>query len=52
MVGLDAVALVDSVSISAKVLGAMAAGEYTVSWRAAPHDDHGARGRFTFIVED
>ena len=51
MVELEDVALVDSVSISAKVVGAMAAGEYIVSWRAAPHDDHGTRGRFEFKVE-
>jgi methionine-rich copper-binding protein CopC len=50
MVELEEVALVDSVSISAKVVGVMAAGEYIVSWRAAPHDDHGTRGRFEFTV--
>ena len=51
MIQLDEVALADSVSISAKVTGAMEPGEYIVSWRAAPHDDHGTRGRFKFKVE-
>ena len=50
MVELEELALVDSVSISAKVVGAMVPGDYIVSWRAAPHDDHGSRGRFEFTI--
>jgi hypothetical protein len=51
MVELEEVALVDSLSISAKAVGAMEPGEYIISWRAAPHDDHGSRGRVKFTVE-
>jgi len=36
--------------IQADVLGEMAAGTYTVSWIAAPADDHAVRGRFDFTV--
>ena len=51
MIQLDDVALTDSTSISARVMGDMEPGEYIVSWRAAPHDDHGSRGRFKFKIE-
>ena len=51
MVQLEEVTLIDSVSVSAKIVGTMAAGDYIVSWRAAPHNDHGSRGRFKFKVE-
>jgi methionine-rich copper-binding protein CopC len=51
IVQLDEVALVDSVSISAKITGPMEPGEYIVSWRAAPLDDHGSRGRVKFTLE-
>jgi len=50
-VELDSVTLADSVSLSSKVVGALEAGEYTVSWRAAPLDDHAVRGRYHFTVE-
>jgi methionine-rich copper-binding protein CopC len=36
--------------IKAAVTGAMAAGEYTVSWAGAPPDDHVVRGRYNFTV--
>jgi len=48
---LEDVALADSVSLSSKVVDALEPGEYTVSWRAAPHDDHAVRGRYRFTVE-
>lgn len=50
-VRLEKVVLADSVSLSARILDPLAPGEYTVSWRAAPHDDHGIRGRYGFTVE-
>ena len=36
--------------VRAKVLGAMPEGSYTVSWLAAPTDDHGVRGRYSFTI--
>jgi methionine-rich copper-binding protein CopC len=50
-VGLDEVTLADSLSLAAKILDSLESGEYTVSWRAAPHDDHAVRGRYNFTVE-
>ncbi len=50
MVELGEVSRVDSVSITATVVGTMADGEYIVSWRSAPQGDHGSRGRFKFTV--
>lgn len=37
--------------LRAEVIGPMPAGEYTVSWIAAPLDDHTVRGRYGFTVE-
>jgi methionine-rich copper-binding protein CopC len=48
---LDEVTLADSLSLSAKILDSLESGEYTVSWRAAPHDDHPVRGRYGFTIE-
>lgn len=50
-VRLEAVELADSMALSAKVIDTLEPGEYTVSWLAAPHDDHGVRGRYKFTVE-
>jgi methionine-rich copper-binding protein CopC len=50
-VKLEKVRLADSLSLSAKVLDSLEPGDYTVSWLAAPHDDHGIRGRYKFTVE-
>jgi methionine-rich copper-binding protein CopC len=50
-VRLDEVMLADSLSLSAKILDSLESGEYTVSWLAAPHDDHAIRGRYKFTVE-
>lgn len=36
--------------LRAKVRGEMGPGDYTVSWTAAPIDDHAVRGRFGFII--
>jgi len=36
--------------VRASVVGEMPAGTYTVSWIAAPTDDHTVRGRFDFTV--
>lgn len=36
--------------LRADVVGALPAGDYTVSWVAAPMDDHAVRGRFGFTV--
>ena len=38
--------------LRAPVLGEMPAGTYTVSWIAAPADDHTVRGRFDFTIEE
>lgn len=35
----------------ARVEGSMPAGTYTVSWIAAPMDDHTVRGRYEFTVD-
>jgi len=37
--------------IRAGVEGELEPGDYTVSWVAAPMDDHAVRGRFTFTVQ-
>ena len=37
--------------LRADVDGSLAAGTYTVSWVAAPLDDHAVRGRFKFSVQ-
>lgn len=50
-VRLDNVTLADSLSLSAKIFDSLESGEYTVSWRAAPHHDHAVRGRYRFNVE-
>ena len=36
--------------VRADLAGAIQEGEYTVSWVAAPSDDHPVRGRFVFSV--
>ncbi len=51
MVRLEEVTLADSMSISAKVIGALEPGDYIASWRAAPIGDHGIRGRYEFTFE-
>ena len=51
MVTLEDVVLVDSTSVSAKIVGALEPGDYIVSWRAAPIGDHGIRGRYEFTFE-
>jgi methionine-rich copper-binding protein CopC len=50
-VELAKVELVDSVSISAKVLSPLSPGQYTVSWLGTPVNDHAVRGRYKFSVE-
>ncbi len=40
----------DSVAFKATVLSELSEGRYTVSWLAAPYEDHGVRGRFRFTV--
>ena len=49
-VRLDTVRLADSLSLSARILDPLRPGDYTVAWLAAPHDDHGIRGRYRFTV--
>ncbi len=46
----DRVTTEDPKALKVAVEGAMPAGRYTVSWTAAPLDDHGGRGRFAFQV--
>ena len=41
----------DPRQIKLTVLDDMDAGTYTVSWIAAPKDDHGGRGRFSFDMQ-
>lgn len=50
-VDLGEVSIGDSPSIlRADVMAALAPGKYTVSWVAAPMDDHAVRGRYAFTV--
>jgi len=37
--------------LTAPVTGPMPVGDYTVSWVAAPLDDHTVRGRYSFTIE-
>jgi methionine-rich copper-binding protein CopC len=41
----------DPAVVKATVDGAMPSGAYTVSWVAAPLEDHTVRGRYSFQVE-
>ena len=41
----------DPRQVKLAVVSEMGPGTYTVSWVAAPKDDHGGRGRFSFTVQ-
>ena len=41
----------DTKTLTAKILGTMPAGRYTVKWQAAGADGHPMRGQYTFVVD-
>lgn len=41
----------DTKTLTAKILGAMPAGRYTVKWQAAGADGHPMRGDYTFVLD-
>jgi len=41
----------DTKTLSAKILGTMPAGRYTVKWQAAGADGHPMRGQYTFVID-
>lgn len=41
----------DTRTLTAKVLGTMPAGRYTVKWQAAGADGHPMRGEYTFVLD-
>lgn len=41
----------DTKSLTAKILGTMPAGRYTVKWQAAGADGHPMRGEYTFVLD-
>lgn len=41
----------DSKTLTAKILGTMPAGRYTVKWQAAGADGHPMRGQYTFVLD-
>lgn len=41
----------DIKTLTAKILGTMPAGRYTVKWQAAGADGHPMRGQYTFVID-
>lgn len=41
----------DTKTLTAKILGTMSAGRYTVKWQAAGADGHPMRGQYTFVLD-
>jgi methionine-rich copper-binding protein CopC len=41
----------DTRTLTAKILGTMPAGRYTVKWQAAGADGHPMRGEYTFVLD-
>ena len=41
----------DTKTLTAKILGTMPAGRYTVKWQAAGADGHPMRGEYTFVLD-
>lgn len=41
----------DNKTLTAKILGTMPAGRYTVKWQAAGADGHPMRGEYTFVLD-
>ena len=41
----------DTKTLTAKILGTMPAGRYTVEWQAAGADGHPMRGEYTFVLD-
>lgn len=41
----------DNKTLTAKILGTMPAGRYTVKWQAAGADGHPMRGQYTFVLD-
>lgn len=41
----------DTKTLTAKILGTMPAGRYTVKWQAGGADGHPMRGQYTFVVD-
>ncbi len=41
----------DNKTLTAKILGTMPAGRYTVRWQAAGADGHPMRGEYTFVLD-
>ncbi len=41
----------DTKTLTAKILGTMPAGRYTVKWQAAGADGHPMRGQYTFVLD-
>lgn len=41
----------DTRTLTAKILGTMPAGRYTVKWQAAGADGHPMRGQYTFVLD-
>ncbi len=41
----------DGMTLTARILGTMPAGRYTVKWQAAGADGHPMRGEYTFVLD-